>query len=223
MTQVLEDYKNKLYGKTARSFSLTWEPENNALIIELTSRNKDINYTKKITGCSWSFLPFTEEQVKEIENIILGSNLDMWICFQKTFEFILWFMSRNRYCEGGMRETKKTSSFSSDEYDYLYHMKLPDWDLYSRPKDRDYSVLKTEKTLESKEVEEENSGYPYNRFINISSFGGWIGNLWWTNEEYCENPLEIRFTASFGFYGNPKTYVGFGLPFRKMKKRQKES
>ncbi len=118
--------KTELHGKTARSFGLTWLPDKNGLKIELIAKD-GATYGREIHNTGWSRCPFSDDQMLRI-SAIMTSNLDMWICFQKTLLFILWFARRTR-CKIGEPGSKDLSPFSAAEYDYFASLRFPEWDL----------------------------------------------------------------------------------------------
>ena len=51
--------------------------------------------------------------------------------------------------------------------------------------------------------------YPYNKFIRITSFGGWIGRFWWVNRDTSNlNGRKVSWIGSFGFDGKPQFILG---------------
>ena len=54
------------------------------------------------------------------------------------------------------------------------------------------------------------SGYPYNKFIRITTLGGWVGNFWWVNRDPSNlKGREVSWIGSFGFDGKPQFILGF--------------
>lgn len=65
--------------------------------------------------------------------------------------------------------------------------------------------------MKSFNVNDIHSGYPYNKFIRITPFGGWIGNFWWVNRDPSNmNYYSFResWIGSFGFDGKPQFILG---------------
>ena len=115
--------RQKLHGKTARSFTLEWLQDESALVAKLIAKNGEA-YAKKLVTSKWSSCPLSEDQMRQIESIVT-SNLDMWICFCKVGLFIYWFARLAQFNYGSLQVVRGQWPFSYEEYDYLTSIRLP--------------------------------------------------------------------------------------------------
>jgi hypothetical protein len=115
--------RQKLRGKTARSFTMEWPQNERALVFNLAAKD-GTTYARKILASEWSSCPLSENQMRQIETI-MTSNLDMWICFRKVGLLILWFARLEQCNYGSLQVVRGQWPFSYEEYDYLTSIRLP--------------------------------------------------------------------------------------------------